>query len=228
MIFEESVTFKKEWFNLRGKLFYGEGSNPSTAVLLCSPHPHLGGDMENNVIVSVARSMSERGAVVMTFDYAGIGNSEGPWRNELERFEYWESVMDSEDYKTVIPDAQAAFEYLLKCLPNTPETILVGGYSFGAIVALRLASLNKVNGVFCISPPVAEYDLGFVKSIECRKVFVSSDEDLACAIDEIKRFCDYANAADRFSVVNGAGHFYVGMEQNLCAVLLGHLKPNPP
>jgi len=226
MLYEESVTFMRDWFHLRGRLYYDESLDPTSAVLLCSPHPHLGGDMENNVIVHIARALSERGSVVMTFDYAGVGNSEGPWKNEIEQFEFWESVMDSEDYTVVIPDAEAAFDHLLKSLPSKPETVLVGGYSFGAIVALRIACSRKVDGVFGISPPVGDYDLAFAESIDCPKYFISSDHDMACETEEIRAFCERVNAAERLSIIEGGDHFFVGYESHLCSTLLKHLRPH--
>ena len=186
----------------------------------------MGGDMENNVIVHIARVLGECGSVVMTFDYAGIGNSEGPWKNELEQFEFWESIMDSEDYRTVIPDAEAAFDHLLKSLPEPPRTILVGGYSFGAIVALRMAFLRKVHGVFCISPPIEEYDLDFVRSIDCPKHFISSEDDMACDLQAIKAFCKRLNSHADLSIISGGNHFFVGEEASLCSTLIGHLKPH--
>jgi len=226
MLHEESVTFMRDWFHLRGRLYYDEGlDDPASAVVLCSPHPHLGGDMENNVIVHVARALSERGSVVLTYDYAGVANSEGPWKNEMEQFEFWESVMDSEDYRIVIPDAEAAFDHLLKSLPSKPGAILVGGYSFGAIVALRLAYTQKVDGVFGISPPVGEYDLTFAESIDCPKHFISSEQDMACDPEEVRAFCKRVNAADKLSIIQGGDHFFVGHESNLCSTLLNQLKP---
>lgn len=225
MLHEENVTFMRDWFHLRGRLLYDESLEPRSAALLCSPHPHLGGDMENNVIAHVARALSERGSVVLTFDYAGVGNSEGPWKNEMEQFEFWESVMDSEDYRVVIPDAEAAFDHLLKSLPSKVETVLVGGYSFGAIVALRLAYTRKVNGIFGISPPVGEYDLTFAESIDCPKYFISSDHDMACDAEEIRAFCERVNAAEEPSIIEGGDHFFVGHESHLCSTLLNHLKP---
>ena len=226
MLNEESVTFMRDWFHLRGRLVYDESLEPTSAVLLCSPHPHLGGDMENNVIAHVARSLSESGSVVLTFDYAGVGNSEGPWKDEMEQFEFWESVMDSEDYRIVIPDAEAAFDHLLKSFPSKPKTVLVGGYSFGAIVALRLAYMRNVDGMFGISPPVGDYDLAFAESIDCPKYFISSDHDMACEAKEIKALCERVNAAERLSIIEGGDHFFVGSESNLCSTLLNHLKPH--
>jgi alpha/beta superfamily hydrolase len=216
----------RDWFHLRGRLLYDESLDPKGAVLLCSPHPHLGGNMENNVIAHVARVLGDCGFVVLTFDYAGVGNSEGPWKNEIEQFEFWESVMDSEDYKVVIPDAEAAYDYLLKSLPSQPETILVGGYSFGAIVALRIAYTRKVNGLFGISPPIGEYDLTFVESLECPKYFIASDNDMACGAQEIRAFCSRVNAAENLSMIQGGDHFFVGHESNLCATLLNQLSPH--
>lgn len=226
MLHEESLTFMKDWFYLHGRLLYDESLEPEKGVLLCSPHPHLGGNMENNVITHVAHALAEWGSVVMTFDYAGVGNSEGPWKSEMEQFEFWESVMDSEDYKIVIPDAEAAFDQLLKSLPSKPNTVLVGGYSFGAIVALRLAYTRKVNGVFGISPPVGEYDLTFVESLDCPKYFIASDHDMACDTEEIREFCERVNAAEKLSMIPGGDHFFVGHESTLCATLLNLLKPH--
>jgi alpha/beta superfamily hydrolase len=226
MLHEESVTFMRDWFHLRGRLYYDEGVDPSCAVLLCSPHPHFGGDMENNVISHVARALSERGSAVMIFDYSGVGNSEGPWKNEMEQFEFWESATNSEDYRVVVPDAEAALDHLLKCLPSRPETILVGGYSFGAVVALRLAYSRKVSGVFGISPPVGEYDLEFAKSIDCPKYFILSDDDMACSTEEMMEFCERVNAGKGLSIMPGENHFYVGNESRLCSTLMNHLEPH--
>lgn len=226
MLHEESVTFMRDWFHLRGRLYYEESLDPSSAVLLCSPHPHLGGDMENNVIIHVAHALSGRGSVVMTFDYSGVGTSEGPWKNEMEQFEFWESVMDSEDYRVVLPDAEAALDHLLKCLPSPPETVLVGGYSFGAIVALRLAYSRSVSGVFGVSPPIGEYDLGFAESIDCPQYIVLSDTDMACSTEEIKAFCERVNAPRGLSIIPGGDHFYVGHEAYLCSTLLNYLEPH--
>ena len=226
MLYEENVTFKREWLHLRGKLYYDADLRLSTAVLLCSPHPHMGGDMENNVIVHVARALARRGCAVMTFDYAGAGDSEGLWKNEIERFEFWESVAGSEDYKVVIPDAESAFAHLMDCLPFNPETVLVGGYSFGAIVALRIAARREVGGVFCISAPVGEYDMSFVESIGCPKYFILSDEDMACDVETIEAFCAQTGASKNLSVIQGGGHFFIGTELLLCSTLLRSLEPH--
>lgn len=226
MLYEECVTFMREWFHLRGKLYYDDAFEPSAAVLLCSPHPHLGGDMENNVIVHVARALAGSGCLVLAFDYAGVGSSEGPWKNEMERFEFWESVMDSEDYKAVIPDAEAAFGHLVECLPDRRKPVLVGGYSFGAIVALRLACTRRVAGVFGVSPPIAEYDLSFVESVDCPKYFISSEEDMACDPGEIRAFCDRVNRKAELSIIPGGGHFFLGTESFLCSTILHFLKPH--
>ena len=226
MLHEENVTFMRDWFHLRGRLLYDESTEPRSAVLLCSPHPHLGGDMENNVIAHVARALGKRGSVVLTFDYAGVGASEGPWKNEMEQFEFWESVMDSEDYRVVIPDAEAALDHLLKSLPSKPDTVLVGGYSFGAIVALRLAYTREVDGMFGISPPVGEYDLGFAESIECPKHFISSHHDMACDAEEIRAFCERVSASEEPSIIHGGDHFFVGHESRLCETLMNHLEPH--
>ncbi len=49
MIFEEHVIFNSDGLKLEGILSYDENTLSPPLVLLCPPHPHLGGDMENNV-----------------------------------------------------------------------------------------------------------------------------------------------------------------------------------
>ncbi len=49
MIIEEHVNSNSDGLKLEGILSYDENTFSPSLVLLCTPHPHLGGDMENNV-----------------------------------------------------------------------------------------------------------------------------------------------------------------------------------
>ena len=51
---EELVHFYADRLKLEGVRTYNEDTPPSPAILLCALHPNLGGDMDNNVITSLA------------------------------------------------------------------------------------------------------------------------------------------------------------------------------
>ncbi len=61
---------------VEGIITYDEEVHNPLPLILCPPHPHLGGDMENNVIATLANVLAERPFVSLRFNYRGVGNSE--------------------------------------------------------------------------------------------------------------------------------------------------------
>src|SRR5271163_5353 len=74
---------------------------PREAALVCHPHPQHGGTMHNKVVYRVARGLRRAGAVVLRFNYRGVGASEG--------------VYDQGEGE--LADARAALDYLRKRYP---------------------------------------------------------------------------------------------------------------
>jgi len=73
---EEHVNFNSDGLKLEGVLSYDENAVNPPSMLLCPPHPHLGGDMENNVITALCKVLAEKGFVTLRFNYRGVGHSE--------------------------------------------------------------------------------------------------------------------------------------------------------
>ena len=73
---EEHVNFNSDGMKLEGILSYDENAVNPPSMLLCPPHPHLGGDMENNVITALGNVLAEKGFATLRFNYRGVGNSE--------------------------------------------------------------------------------------------------------------------------------------------------------
>ena len=57
-IVEEWVTFQAGENALEGILAYPDHQAPREAALLLSPHPHLGGRMDNNLITALAHDLA--------------------------------------------------------------------------------------------------------------------------------------------------------------------------
>ena len=54
-----------------------EGEAPPFVAVICHPHPLYGGTMHNKVTHRVASTLFARGAVVLRFNFRGVGRSEG-------------------------------------------------------------------------------------------------------------------------------------------------------
>src|SRR5580704_6497531 len=93
---------------------------PREACLVCHPHPLFGGTMHNKVVYRIARGMRRAGAVVLRFNFRGVGRSE--------------SVHDQGVGE--VEDARAALGFLRHRYPDLPYSL--AGFSFGSRVILQL------------------------------------------------------------------------------------------
>src|SRR5271165_5943806 len=93
---------------------------PSYAVI-CHPHPLFGGSMDNKVVTTLARAMRDAGISTLRFNFRGVGASLGT---------YDEGVGET-------LDAAAVASFGASRWPG--RRLVLGGFSFGAYVALRLA-----------------------------------------------------------------------------------------
>ena len=227
---EECVNFLSDEFKLEGILSYNEddGSDKDDygLVLLCPPHPGLGGDIDNNVVLALAEALTLDGYVTLRFNYRGVGESGSRFSNIAQKFEYWESTMGSEDYGDFITDVESAMECLKKETGFTDGRFCaLIGYSFGAVQALRVGVMDKdVDGVVCISTPFAKYDLSFAEGAGKPTFFINSDNDFAASIEEI------TNGVERFSepkcleMIIDCDHFYRDKEGTVVEKVIKFLK----
>ena len=132
--------------------FPGEGSNSpaggcldgiflrgseSPSVLVGSPHPLLGGSMQNPVVNEIAYAASRCGRASLRFDYEGVGASEGE---------------SSGDPEKAARDMKAALDHLLES--SESKTAAIAGYSFGCLPALLVAARDpRVDRLLLVAPP---------------------------------------------------------------------------
>ena len=62
---------------LEGRLHLPEDGRPIAGVVVCHPHPLMGGDMDNNVVMGVCRELVGCGMAVLRFNFRGVGASAG-------------------------------------------------------------------------------------------------------------------------------------------------------
>ncbi len=208
---EELVHFNSDGLKLEGVLSYDENVLNPPMVLLCPPHPHLGGDMDNNVITSLGSVLAENGFAMLRFNYRGVGNSESKLGNIAEIYEYWESILNNDDCSDAIVDATSAVKYLESTVGS--KKMFIVGYSFGAIVAMMLSVENAdIRAFASISTPFGRFDTSFLSDCKKPKLFICADNDFASSLEEVEKGMLNISEPKILDIMRECDHFYIDKE----------------
>ena len=211
-ITEEHVRFPSDNLSLEGILAYDENTMPSRAILLCPPHPTLGGDMENNIITSLAHVSANDGFLSLRFNYRGVGNSECGVKDIAEIFHYWEKTLSSENYADAVADVHSALNFLVK-QSGRGAKIFIAGYSFGCIVGMRVATASDAVSAFAsISMPFGKYNLSFLRECKKPKLFIYNQNDFATTVEDTLQGLEKIPLPITSELIENSDHFYRGKE----------------
>src|SRR5450755_1985072 len=144
---------------------------PSSAALVCHPHPQHGGTMHNKVVYRMARALRRRGAVVLRFNYRGVNLSEGVYDNGVGEIE----------------DARSALSFLRARYPELPYTL--AGFSFGSRIILRLGcELPDPERLIAAGFPVNYQESAQLGQCALPKVFILSTSDQFCPVAAMETY----------------------------------------
>ncbi|MEP9410796.1 MAG: dienelactone hydrolase family protein [Candidatus Brocadia sp.] len=194
---------------------YNEDLQSSPAILLCAPHPNLGGDMDNNIITSIARVSADMGFASLRFNYRGVGNSECHVKDIAQRFQYWDISLNGGDYTDAVADTHAAINYLVSQIGVT-QGIFIAGYSFGAITGMSVGVESKnVKAFASISTPFGQYPLDFLQECKKGKLFIYSRNDFAATVEDTIRGFKGLPPPKVLELIEDSDHFYRGQEDRV-------------
>jgi uncharacterized protein len=166
---------------------------PHLAALVCHPHPLYGGTMHNKVVYRLARGLRRSGAVVLRFNFRGVGRSEGEHGHMAGEIE----------------DARAVLSLLRERYPALP--FVLAGFSFGSRVITRLGCETEgARFLMAAGFPTRMGDADYLDHCRVPKCF------LQCTHDEFApraQFEDlYARIAEPKQLVwiDAADHFFAG------------------
>lgn len=198
---------------LSGILSYPEQAHPVRGVLLCSPHPNFAGNMQNNVIVALARRLSED-SVTLRFDYRGVGTSRIDLPAGESSLDYWDAVEQAQDYSGALADATDSMHEL--SLAASRLSLFVVGFSFGALVAARMAtSIAGIGGYVGIAPPLTRISFEFVGATEVPGLMISGLDDFVYDADRANCIEAAAGGRMRYLRLPGVDHFHRDRESEL-------------
>jgi len=182
-------------------------TTPLGLAVVCHPHPQGGGTLDNKVSVTIARACIDVGWASVRFNFRGVGGSEGAWDA---------GVGEVDDALAVIADWRRRDEYAGKPL-------LLGGFSFGAYVAVEAASRLPADArprrIVLVGPSTEKQA---VRTVPPDTIVVHGEEDelvpLAAALA-------WARPQGLPVIVfPGVGHFFHGQIALLKKVLVRELR----
>ncbi len=194
------VTFQCEGLTLEGDFRAQVGAR--RAAVICHPHPQYGGDMDNPIVLALARAFQDAGFSSLRFNFRGVGGSQGAYGGGIGE----------------VADLKAASGYLID--GGYASELVLAGYSFGAMVALRGGpSVAAAHGLVAIAPPLAFFDLGSLAGCAQRKLFVVGDRDAYCDVARLTAQLSAVPEPKACHVLPGADHFFSGQEEMVCDAL---------
>ncbi len=226
MIEEHFEFATTDGLRLEAGLAYAEDlALPRARVLLCPPHPFLGGDMENNVLTGLCNGLAAAEFLVLRFNYRGIGRSETDRDLKQDEQLFWrDSSCPDYEYK-MHEDALAAKQWFLARETGTPFYIV--GYSYGCLPALHLSATDdRIERCALIAPPLTKWsiDSELLEQAKPKGVFYAPG-DFACPADKVESlYKRMAEPKDLFRI-EGGEHFFVGNEATLAGQVADFLTP---
>lgn len=225
---EEYVHFYSNNLKLEGILTYDEDSQLPPAILICAPHPNLGGDMDNNITTSIARISADGGFASLRFNYRGVGNSAWHTEDIAQRFQYWDQSLNGGDYTDAVVDTHAALAFLTSHLGITQD-IFIAGYSFGAFTGMRAGAESKYVKAFAgISIPFGRYPLDFFHACTINKLCIYSQYDFSTAVKDTLKGFESLSPPKTLELIEKSDHFYRGQEdlvsQKVCTFFRNQMK----
>ena len=161
--------------------------------------------MTNKVAHTVARAFVAQGAATLRFNFRGVGASAGS---------YDEGRGETADLQAVVAAGRARF-------PGLP--LWLGGFSFGAYVALRGSLRAGAQRLITVAPPVGRWDFSEVKLPVCPWLIIQGDSDELVDAVAMADWARGTGVPHRLVLLPGADHFFHGRLHELKDAVAGFL-----
>lgn len=168
------------------------GSDPAAIVVLCHPHPLFDGTMRNKVVHTLARAFVAQGFAAVRFNFRGAGKSGGT----------------HDDGRGEIDDALAVLDWSRNRWPDLPWWL--GGFSFGAMVAIHCAIRTIPAGLVTIAPPVQKFAEELAEQPRCPWLIIQGDTDDLVNVDEVLDWVNSLEPGPELQIKDDTDHFFHG------------------
>jgi alpha/beta superfamily hydrolase len=179
---------------------------PIGLAVLCHPHPQGGGTLDHKVVQTIARACLELGWASVRFNFRGVGASAGEW----------------DEGRGEVDDALAVIETWRARADFAGLPLLLGGFSFGAFVAVeashRLADAVSLRRIALVGPSTEKQ---VVRSVPADTLVIHGESD---EVVPLAATLDWARPQNLPVIVfPGVGHFFHGQLALLKRVIVREL-----
>jgi alpha/beta superfamily hydrolase len=178
--------------NLEAILYLPDALDYSRVGIICHPHPLQDGTMLNKVVTTIAKSFNSLNIPCVTFNFRGVGKSEGIFGN-----------INGE-----VADCMAVVEWVLQQWPQTE--LCLAGFSFGAYVAAEVASKVPCKFLITVAPSVERMPYYELSSVTCPWLVIQGDDDEVVDSNAVYKWYDQLQANKSLIKFSVAGHFFHG------------------
>lgn len=161
-------------------------------ALVCHPHPQQGGTMNNKVAHTLARAFLRSNMRTLRFNFRGVGKSEGQFDNA----------------RGEVGDALSCVAWLRERWPGEP--LWIGGFSFGAAVAIRAAVSASPAGLVSVAPAVYRFVDNLDAQPQCPWLIVHGDQDEIVPVEETVAWVGGMQPGPELTVFPATSHFFHG------------------
>lgn len=161
----------------------------AATAIICHPVGD-GGTMHNKVVHIVERAFRELGARTVRFNFRGVGGSQG---------DYDQGFGECDDLLAVAEWVRGV---------RQGDELWLGGYGFGAYVAIRACQKLSVTQLVVVAPPVEDYDFAALPRPSCPWMVIQGDADARVNPDAVYKWIEEMDDPPQLLRMEDADHTF--------------------
>jgi alpha/beta superfamily hydrolase len=184
-------------------------------LVLCHPHPLMGGSMEDSRIVTISKAAFAAGINTLRFNFRGVGQSQGRFGQGIGE----------------IQDIITAMNYLRNHAYTDSSRIALLGYSFGGSIALAAAMDAAPTALVTVSAPfrIADLDPALVSDalrfVPCPTYVVHGRADRTINPVEAEAIYAKLQVKEKYlRLIKGANHFWTQRMETIVSMIIAFLR----
>lgn len=179
---------------------------PQTVAIVCHPHPLHGGNLNNKITHTLARTFCRLGVRTVRFNFRGAGASES---------RYDGGRGETEDLLAIMGNVRERHPHC---------ALWLAGFSFGAYVVLRAAQQVEIEWLITIVPPVNLYDFSELAAPECPWLLIQGTADEVVPCKEVAKWASRLYPAPEGVYLDDIDHYFHGKLNTLQSLLIDRIN----